>query len=246
MTHVSCSSYDTCILLLIWHMYPPPHMTHVSSSSYDTCIRVVPTQRHHDACILLLIWRMYPPPHMTHVSSSSYDACILLLIWRMYPPPHMKHVSSSSYDACILLLIWRMYPPPHMTHQKTNPKPWTPTLNPKPETLNQRGYESETPTQSHQTDAHQKLLSSQNVPKVRAPAHFKKKTIVKPECPKSQSSSTFTSTSLFWWNQASSVHERLMVQRLKVSAPSTFTSTSLSIKRNSSLQNLYRHERWVD
>ena len=32
------SSYDTCILLLIWHMYPPPHMTHVSSSSYDTCI----------------------------------------------------------------------------------------------------------------------------------------------------------------------------------------------------------------
>jgi len=27
-------------------MYPAPHMTHVSSSSYDTCIRVVPTQRH--------------------------------------------------------------------------------------------------------------------------------------------------------------------------------------------------------
>ena len=196
-------------------------MTHVSSSSYDTCI-------------LLLIWHMYP--RRTNPKAS----------WRMYPPPHMTHVSSSSYDACILLLIWRMYPPPHMTHQKTNPKPWTPTLNPKPETLNQRGYESETPTQSHQTDAHQKLLSSQNVPKVRAPAHFKKKTIVKPECPKSQSSSTFTSTSLFWWNQASSVHERLMVQRLKVSAPSTFTSTSLSIKRNSSLQNLYRHERWVD
>jgi hypothetical protein len=29
MTHVSSSSYDTCILLLIWHVYPPPHMTHI-------------------------------------------------------------------------------------------------------------------------------------------------------------------------------------------------------------------------
>jgi len=23
---------DTCILLLIWHMYPPPHMTHVCTT----------------------------------------------------------------------------------------------------------------------------------------------------------------------------------------------------------------------
>jgi hypothetical protein len=53
MTHASSSSYDTCILLLIWYMtdrldrdgHGPPHVTHASSSSYDTCI-------------LLLIWYM--------------------------------------------------------------------------------------------------------------------------------------------------------------------------------------------
>jgi len=54
------TNIHTCILLLVWHMYPLPRMTHI----HAICLTNIHT------CILLLVWHMYPLPRMTRIHAT--------------------------------------------------------------------------------------------------------------------------------------------------------------------------------